>query len=711
MNKKIIYILMILTMLLVVSCSKKTFIVGFDTSGGTIIEDQNIKKNDSVVKPNNPVKEGHKFLGWFVDNKEFDFNTKIKNHLIIQAKWEKNEYTVKFITNTNQMIDDLKVNYKDIINEPKLEQLENHHFIGWYLDEEVYDFNTPITKDITLVAKWEQSVFEVKFNTNCDISIDNQYIAINQKVSIPTIKREGYRFKGWYLDDELYDFSEPVTKDLIIVAKWEIIQYVVKFNTNTEEDLENRYIEYGSCITEPTITLEGYDFMGWYLNDELYDFKTPVKKNMSLVAKWEMKYEKILEELNSVVSDQVTTNLNLFTNLDKCSAEFIWCSSDEEVISSYGNVARFTVDKNVTLKVIILYSDHQYEIEFNVLVPKVELKKLEKGKIVSGYLADYGSFVGLSDKMLEQLDIINYSFGTISNGELKIPVSMNKELVLSYREKGVRIVLAIGGWGADGFSQAVRTEASRTKFINSIMDIIKKYQFDGIDIDWEYPGSGAAGIEYHTSDRNNLTLFCQALKQKMQAYRSDLILSIAIAPSNSYYDLEKLNKCVDFFNLMTYDFAMGSYALHDSNLYGYTQTKTSMDNSVSIVKNYVDADKIIPGAAFYTRKGYFESESNQKIGAKLSISMSSSPLTYKQLVQMLKDDLTIVESYDETAEAAYIIHKRWFYSYDNPRSIIAKCNYIKNNNLAGIMCWDLTNDYIDENGYGVLVNSMYEGMN
>ena len=132
--------------------------------------------------------------------------------------------------------------------------------------------------------------------------------------------------------------------------------------------------------------------------------------------------------------------------------------------------------------------------------------------------------------MIEQLDIINYSFGAISNGELKIPVSMNKELVLSYREKGVRVVLAIGGWGADGFSQAVRTEASRTKFINSIMEIIKKYQFDGIDIDWEYPGSGAAGIEYHSSDRNNLTLFCQALKQKMQAYRSDLILSIAIAP-------------------------------------------------------------------------------------------------------------------------------------------------------------------------------------
>ena len=92
------------------------------------------------------------------------------------------------------------------------------------------------------------------------------------------------------------------------------------------------------------------------------------------------------------------------------------------------------------------------------------------------------------------------------------------------------------------------------------------------------------------------------------------------------------------------------------------------------------------------------------------ISMANNPLTYKQLMQMIKEDSTIVQSYDETAEAAYIIHKRWFYSYDNPRSINAKCEYIKKNNLGGIMCWDLTNDYIDENGYGVLLNSMYEGM-
>ena len=154
-----------------------------------------------------------------------------------------------------------------------------------------------------------------------------------------------------------------------------------------------------------------------------------------------------------------------------------------------------------------------------------------KGKIVSGYLYDYGGFSGLSDKALEQLDYINYSFATISNGEVHLSSNMKVENVLEYRNKGIRIGLAIGGWGSGGFSPAMKTEEGRTKLIDSIMRVIDEYQFDGIDIDWEYPTSSVAGIESDPSDRANLTLFCQELKERMIEYRDDLILSIAITAS------------------------------------------------------------------------------------------------------------------------------------------------------------------------------------
>ena len=710
MNKKISLVIFVLFLLVITSCSKKTYVVGFDTFGGTQIDDQNVKENENVIRPNDPTKEGHTFLGWYLDDKEYDFNSKIDKHLIIQAKWKANEYKVSFITNTEQTINDVTVKYGEKIEKPNITNSDCFEFIGWYLNDEIYDFNSKVTSDITLVAKWEKVKYEIKFVTNADVYIESQYIQEKGLATKPNISNEGYNFLGWYLNDEIYDFNSEVTSDITLVAKWKKIQYTIRFNTDTDEEIENRYVDYGAYLTEPEIYLEGYDFLGWYFKDELYDFSKPVYGHANLFARWEMSEELVKETLDNTVKSETKTNINLFSYLEKCSAEFIWSSSDEEVISSYGRVARFTKDKYVTLTVIVLYSDYQYEMEFETLVPKVTLKPLIKGQIVSGYLADYGSFTGISDKMIEQLDYINYSFGGIYNGELVLSSYLNEELILSYREKGVRIGLAIGGWGADGFSQAVRTAEGRTKFVKSIMKVIKEYQFDGIDLDWEYPGTGVAGIEYHSSDKNNLTLFCQELSKAMKSYGEDLILSIAIAPTIAYYDLAALNKYIDIFNVMTYDFAMGSKAAHDSNLYGYGSTTTSMANSVEFVKKYVDADKIIPGAAFYTRRGYFASESNQKLGASLSISMSHTPLSYGELTKMLLDNPDIVELYDEVAEAAYIIHNRWFYSYDNPRSIKAKCDYVKDNNLGGLMCWDLTDDYIDEEGTGVLVNAMYENL-
>ena len=181
MNRKIFYIIIISLLLLVSSCSKKTYNVGFDTSGGTKIADQQVKKNDLVVKPNDPEKEGHTFIGWYVGKKEFDFNTKIENHLIIEAKWEKNQYLVKFVTNTDQTIDDVKVKYNEKVSEPYTKQLANHQFLGWYLNDELFDFSTPVKNDITLVAKWEKNVFQVKFDTGYDYSInDKNVITINE---------------------------------------------------------------------------------------------------------------------------------------------------------------------------------------------------------------------------------------------------------------------------------------------------------------------------------------------------------------------------------------------------------------------------------------------------------------------------------------------------------------------------------------------------
>ena len=101
-------------------------------------------------------------------------------------------------------------------------------FAGWYSDAELtseYDFNSPVTEDITHYAKWnDESTCIVKFETNGGSEIPEQVIKVNTnaiKPAQPT--KDGHRFAGWYSDAELtseYDFNSPVTQDTTLYASW-----------------------------------------------------------------------------------------------------------------------------------------------------------------------------------------------------------------------------------------------------------------------------------------------------------------------------------------------------------------------------------------------------------------------------------------------------------------------------------------------------------
>ena len=587
---------------------------------------------------------------------------------------------------------------------------EYYRFLGWYENGEKVELIT--NKNYKLVAKWEQTKCRVDFMKDEDNLFSSTVVDINETVDLPSMPtKEGHMFRGWFLEGEAFDSQKPITKHLKIYAKWEKCMYTIDFTTYSDSVIEPIQVLYGDKIEEPIQPVkEDYDFIGWSRYGIKYDFNQPVTSNITLAAEWEMKKEALNNYLSNLVPNIVTTNLNLIESLRFCSATFIWSSSNKKALTDTGIVKRFATDTNLELTVQILYSDKEYSLSFNILVPGLNLKPLIKGQIVSGYLYDYGGFSGLSDKALEQLDYINYSFATISNGEVNISSNMKVEKVLEYRNKGIRIGLAIGGWEAGGFSPAMKTQEGRTKLINSIMKLIDEYQFDGIDIDWEYPTSSVAGIESDPSDRTNLTLFCQELKERMKEYRDDLILSIAITASTRYYDLAALNNYVDFFNVMTYDFAMGTKAQHNSALYTTIASPSSLDASVGLVSKYVDNDKIIPGAAFYIRKGTFSNGVSQQLGSSLKTSMGSGSMTFANLMNLIKNNDQYTEQYDENAKAAYIICDNVFYSYDNVQSIKDKCQYVKDNNLAGLMCWELTQDYIDDNGVAILVNAMYESL-
>ena len=106
-----------------------------------------------------------------------------------------------------------------------------------------------------------------------------------KKPKDPSLKY--YKFVGWYLGNELYDFSKPVTKDLYLVAKFERKIYTISFDLDGGSGLAETKVEAGGKITKPSNpTKLGYKFVDWYYLGKSYNFNSVVEKNITLKAKW-----------------------------------------------------------------------------------------------------------------------------------------------------------------------------------------------------------------------------------------------------------------------------------------------------------------------------------------------------------------------------------------------------------------------------------------
>ena len=181
--------------------------------------------------------------------------------------------------------------------------LKGYTFAFWYLGEDeqnatAYDFDTPVTENITLTAKWNINKYTVTFNSYGGTPVppvqEVEYGLTATKPADPTLK--GYTFAFWYLGEDeqnatAYDFDTPVTENITLTAKWNINKYTVTFNSYGGTPVPPaQEVEYGLTATEPAAPKKtGYTFDGWYLGDEKYDFSAAVEQNITLTAKWEAK--------------------------------------------------------------------------------------------------------------------------------------------------------------------------------------------------------------------------------------------------------------------------------------------------------------------------------------------------------------------------------------------------------------------------------------
>lgn len=216
--------------------AKKKFTVTFDSKGGSTVANQEVEENKTATKPNpDPTKTNFNFKGWYKQGEtaEYNFSQPVTGNMTLEAKWEAKpvaptKHTVTFDTDGGSKIDAVQVEHGKPVAKPATNpSKEGNTFIGWYKDEQQYDFNTAVTTDITLKANWEAVLYKVTFKyedgTTSDVVKQVEYgKKLLDKPTDPS--RTGHKFKGWFKqlsDTAAFDFETLIKSDIELHAKWE----------------------------------------------------------------------------------------------------------------------------------------------------------------------------------------------------------------------------------------------------------------------------------------------------------------------------------------------------------------------------------------------------------------------------------------------------------------------------------------------------------
>lgn len=298
--KKFKILLLTFTIVFVLTaCGAKEYTVSFDSNGGSEVDNQLVESGAVSTEPTNPTKSGYNFAFWYLEDETvvFDFNTEIQNDIELTALWYKlGAYTVEFIYTDGPDIPSQTIDENGIAVDPNVEDKEDCTFNYWYLEDEMvaYDFSQIVEDDIVLTAKCTaKDLYSVSFDSMGSTEVPVQSIydgGISIEPSELTL--EGYNFVHWYTDDEntAFDFSTPITSDLMITAKWaEKALATITFDTGTGSEVPSVELYSGDYLDMPENPVDDtHDFVYWYSDNENteFDFDQEITSDITLTAKW-----------------------------------------------------------------------------------------------------------------------------------------------------------------------------------------------------------------------------------------------------------------------------------------------------------------------------------------------------------------------------------------------------------------------------------------
>lgn len=256
---------------------KGIYTIKFNTSGGSSVN--SIKtENGKITSLSTPKRDGYKFLGWYSDGKEYIVGSTVSKDITLTAKWEKVDTTTN---NPNGTTVNNGAN-------GGTNSGTNGGNQGGSNNGGNNDSGSTVTPPPSIPE------YTISFNSNGGNSVSSIKVSNGLITSLPTPKREGYEFLGWYNGDVKYSVGNKITGNITLTAKWNKIvlpepekTYIITFISNGGGDFSPIKVTNGKITSLPTPSRSGYNFLGWYNGDVKYSVGNTINGDVTLTAHWE----------------------------------------------------------------------------------------------------------------------------------------------------------------------------------------------------------------------------------------------------------------------------------------------------------------------------------------------------------------------------------------------------------------------------------------